>query len=103
VGSRDRTGIRRGIRIWTAHASRPPPVLLPTAGLRRSHSPNPQHERHPTTSPRDPAKWPKSRYDDDDLFRFVTNIYAVLLTRGIRGTYVYATDPALRAYLRRYF
>jgi DUF2075 family protein len=42
-------------------------------------------------------------YDDDDLFRFVTNIYAVLLTRGIRGTYVYATDPALRAYLRRYF
>ena len=42
-------------------------------------------------------------YDDDDLFRFVTNIYAVLLTRGIRGTYVYATNPALRAYLRRYF
>ena len=42
-------------------------------------------------------------YDDDDLFRFVTNIYAVLLTRGIRGTYVYAADPALRAYLRRYF
>lgn len=42
-------------------------------------------------------------YDDDDLFRFVTNIYAVLLTRGIHGTYVYATDPALRAYLRRYF
>ena len=42
-------------------------------------------------------------YDDDELFRFVTNIYAVLLTRGIRGTYVYATNPALRAYLRRYF
>lgn len=42
-------------------------------------------------------------YDDDDLFTFVTNIYAVLLTRGIRGTYVYATDPALRTYLHRYF
>jgi DUF2075 family protein len=41
-------------------------------------------------------------YNDDDLFRFVTNIYGVLMTRGIRGTYVYATDPALRAYLRRY-
>ena len=31
------------------------------------------------------------------LLRFITNIYAVLLTRGIRGTYVYACDPALRA------
>ena len=39
-------------------------------------------------------------YTDDDLLRFVRNIYAVLLTRGIRGTYVYASDPALRAYLR---
>jgi diguanylate cyclase (GGDEF)-like protein len=36
----------------------------------------------------------------DDLLRFITNIYAVLLTRGIRGTYVYVCDPALRAYLR---
>ena len=41
-------------------------MLLPTAGLRRSHSPNPQHERHPTTSPRDPAKWPKSRLMHED-------------------------------------
>jgi DUF2075 family protein len=39
-------------------------------------------------------------YTDDDLLRFVRNIYAVLLTRGIRGTYVYVSDPALRAYLR---
>lgn len=38
-------------------------------------------------------------YTDDDLLRFITNIYAVLLTRGIRGTYVYVCDPALRAYL----
>lgn len=42
-------------------------------------------------------------YDDDDLLRFITNIYAVLLTRGIRGTFVYVCDPALREYLRRYF
>ncbi len=41
-------------------------------------------------------------YSDDDLLRFVTNIYAVLLTRGIQGTFVYASDPALRAYLGDY-
>ena len=39
-------------------------------------------------------------YDDDDLLRFITNIYAVLMTRGIRGTYVYVCDPALREHLR---
>lgn len=42
----------------------------------------------------------KQVYTDDDLLRLISNIYAVLLTRGIRGTYVYACDPALRAYLR---
>lgn len=41
-------------------------------------------------------------YTDDDLLRFIRNIYAVLLTRGIRGTYVYVCDPALRAYLRAF-
>ena len=35
-------------------------------------------------------------YDDEDLLGFVANIYAVLLTRGIRGTYVYVCDEALR-------
>lgn len=39
-------------------------------------------------------------YSDDDLLEYVSNIYRVLLTRGIRGTYVYACDPGLRAYLR---
>ncbi|KAJ4286930.1 hypothetical protein N0V90_012810 [Kalmusia sp. IMI 367209] len=38
-------------------------------------------------------------YSDDDLLRFITQIYAVLLTRGIRGTYVYVCDPGLRTYL----
>lgn len=38
-------------------------------------------------------------YTDDDLLAFIANIYAVLLTRGIRGTYVYVCDPALREYL----
>jgi DUF2075 family protein len=41
-------------------------------------------------------------YSDDDLLRFVTNIYAVLLTRGILGTYVYVCDRALRDYLGRF-
>jgi DUF2075 family protein len=39
-------------------------------------------------------------YSDDDLLRFITQIYAVLMTRGIRGTYIYACDPGLREYLR---
>ena len=41
-------------------------------------------------------------YSDDDLLRYISNIYAVLLTRGIQGTFVYASDPALRAYLRNF-
>jgi DUF2075 family protein len=41
-------------------------------------------------------------YDDDDLLRFVTNIYSVLLTRGIKGTYVYVCDRPLREHLRRF-
>lgn len=41
-------------------------------------------------------------YTDDDLLRFITNIYSVLLTRGIRGTFVYVCDPALGEYLRQF-
>ncbi|MEV0890240.1 DNA/RNA helicase domain-containing protein [Promicromonospora sp. NPDC050262] len=37
------------------------------------------------------------------LTTFIRNIYAVLLTRGIRGTYVYVCDPVLRERLRPYF
>lgn len=42
-------------------------------------------------------------YDDDDLLAYVRNIYAVLLTRGICGTFVYVCDDALRSYLRPFF
>lgn len=38
-------------------------------------------------------------YSDDDLLEFIRNIYGVLLTRGMLGTYVYVCDPALRDYL----
>lgn len=37
---------------------------------------------------------------DEDLLRYITNIYRVLLTRGMRGTYVYVCDPLLRARFR---
>lgn len=42
-------------------------------------------------------------YSDDDILQFVRNIYAVLLTRGMLGTYVYVCDPALREHLRPMF
>ncbi|MBJ7356866.1 DNA/RNA helicase domain-containing protein [Nocardioides sp.] len=43
------------------------------------------------------------RFSDDDILQLVTNIYSVLLTRGMLGTYVYVCDPALRERLRPYF
>jgi DUF2075 family protein len=41
-------------------------------------------------------------YSDDDLLWYIQNVYAVLLTRGIRGTYVYVHDPALRDHLNQF-
>ncbi|WP_235735341.1 DUF2075 domain-containing protein [Nocardioides alcanivorans] len=46
---------------------------------------------------------PGQKLSDHDLLEYVRNIYAVLLTRGIRGTYLYVVDPHLREHLRRYF
>lgn len=42
-------------------------------------------------------------YTDEDLLSFVKNIYRVLMTRGVNGTYVYAVDKNLRDYLANYF
>lgn len=42
----------------------------------------------------------KGAYSDDDLLVFVRNIYGVLLTRGMRGTFVYVCDDGLREHLR---
>lgn len=39
-------------------------------------------------------------YTDADLLEYVKNIYSVLLTRGIRGTYIYVCDPDLRERLQ---
>ncbi|SJN21212.1 hypothetical protein FM104_03025 [Microbacterium esteraromaticum] len=41
----------------------------------------------------------KDAFGDDDLLVFIRNIYGVLLTRGMLGTYVYVCDPGLRALL----
>lgn len=38
---------------------------------------------------------------DGDILQYVRNVYSVLLTRGIRGTFVYVVDPLLRQYLRQ--
>lgn len=43
----------------------------------------------------------KRKTTDDDLLRYIRNIYRVLMTRGMRGTYVYATDPHVLANLGR--
>ncbi|MDO5677020.1 MAG: DUF2075 domain-containing protein [Propionibacteriaceae bacterium] len=43
------------------------------------------------------------KYTDDDLLELILNIYGVLLTRGMRGTYVYVVDEPLRKYLRPFF
>lgn len=42
-------------------------------------------------------------YTDDDILEMVKNVYSVLLTRGVRGTYVYVCDEELREHLRPYF
>ena len=39
-------------------------------------------------------------YSDEDLKQFVINIYKVLMTRGIKGTFIYAVDPSLRAHIK---
>lgn len=46
----------------------------------------------------------RDRPTTDDLLKsMILNIYAVLLTRGIRGTFIHVVDPELRTYLGRYF
>lgn len=42
------------------------------------------------------------KYSDQDILEYIRNIYAVLLTRGIRGTFIYVCDELLRDYLLRY-
>ncbi|MBN1331652.1 DUF2075 domain-containing protein [Candidatus Dojkabacteria bacterium] len=41
--------------------------------------------------------------DPAELEAYIKNIYKTLLTRGIKGTYVYIVDENLREYMREYF
>lgn len=41
--------------------------------------------------------------NDDEMRRYLLNIYITLMTRGIHGTFVYAMDEKLNEYLRRFF
>lgn len=43
----------------------------------------------------------KGAFSDAELLTFIRNIYGVLLTRGMLGTYVYVCDPGLRERMRK--
>jgi DUF2075 family protein len=63
------------------------------------------HEKREITI--DPDKYhdkngKKSIDDPAQLKEYIVNIYQTLMTRGIRGTYVYACNPGLRDYFREY-
>ena len=38
----------------------------------------------------------------EELLEYIKNIYYVLMTRGIKGTYLYVCDDNLREYLSKY-
>lgn len=44
----------------------------------------------------------KRSSSDKELEEYIKNIYGVLLTRGIKGTYIYAVDENLKKYLREF-
>ncbi|MCY4088578.1 MAG: DUF2075 domain-containing protein [Candidatus Saccharibacteria bacterium] len=45
----------------------------------------------------------KRTASSSELEQYIKNIYKVLLTRAMRGTYIYVVDPHLRQYLADYF
>lgn len=47
-------------------------------------------------------KYGKNSATQEELLQYIKNIYYVLLTRGIEGTYCYACDKNLRNYLASY-
>lgn len=40
--------------------------------------------------------------NDEELLQYIINIYTVLLTRGIKGTYVYVCNENMKKYLKKY-
>ena len=48
-------------------------------------------------------KDPMTKSDGDDIMRQnVLNMYLTLMTRGIKGTFVYAVDDSMRNYLKEF-
>lgn len=47
-------------------------------------------------------KYGKLSAEYKELKEYIQHIYYVLMTRGIRGTYLYVCDPELRAYISQY-
>lgn len=39
---------------------------------------------------------------DEELDKYIKNVYFVLLTRGVKGTYMYVCDEKLREYMKQY-
>ena len=44
----------------------------------------------------------KDGVDDETLKQYIINSYKVMMTRGIKGCYVYACNPRLQNYLKRF-
>ena len=44
----------------------------------------------------------KADITDEELLKYILNIYYTMCTRGIRGTYLYVCDQKLRKYLKKY-
>ena len=42
-------------------------------------------------------------FKPDLLCEYLKNIYLTLLTRGIKGTYIYVCDDDLRKYMEQFF
>ena len=39
---------------------------------------------------------------EDQLLQYITNVYYILLTRAMKGTYLYVIDPTMKEYLEKY-
>ncbi len=44
----------------------------------------------------------KADTTDEELLKYLLNIYQTMMLRGMLGTYIYVCDPGLRTYLKKY-
>ena len=48
------------------------------------------------------AKGKQGIKEPEKLKEYILNIYKTMMLRGIKGTYIYVCDPALRAYFKNF-